>query len=81
MLKGDIRYVLFADRITQTENTTSISTEKIDETDFILPEGLKICPFTGLGEEEEIIAEKPEIRKDFFEDKLDEQGNPLNPLK
>jgi len=45
MLKGDIRYTLFTDRITATETVSSLSTEEIKSDEFNLPSGLRKVTF------------------------------------
>lgn len=78
ILKGDFRYTLFADRVTTTIETISISKDLINKEEFELPKELKKVPLLGFEEEPEQELQKPkEPRKDFYEDELDKESHPL----
>lgn len=82
LLKGDIRYSFFLDRVTATIETRRVATDALKDEDFDLPAGLpaglKKVHFVELHGEETAEVKSVEIKKDFPEDDLDKKADPLH---
>lgn len=76
--KGTLRYVLFLDRVTEDYEVASVRKEEIPDAEFELPPGLRKVPLKGFEPEAEKKPAKPlQFRRDFREDEIDRQNNPL----
>lgn len=76
-LAGDIRYSLFLNRVTSSEEAVALSVEPLKAEDFDLPQELTKVAFTELFGEPDREIKPIEIKKDFSEDELDKKGDPL----
>ncbi len=77
-VKGTIRYVLFLDRVVEQFEAASAREEEIPDAEFEPPKGLAKVPLRGLEPAAERSPAKPaQLRRDFREDEIDRQNNPL----
>lgn len=76
--KGRLRYVLFLERVLEDYTVTASRNEEIDDAEFEVPPGLKKVPLRGFDRAAERKPPKPDqFRRDFREDDIDRQNNPL----
>jgi len=76
--KGTLRYVLFLDRVAEQFEVTAARSEEVPDAEFALPVGLRKVPLEGFQPVPGRRPEKPgDLRRDFKEDEVERQANPL----